>query len=150
MDDADSSRRLRLGKFIKIERELLGLSLRAAAKEAGISTPTWTAAERGTRATQGHNARPMEAVLGWAPLSFDVILAGGEPVKISESKAEPVDPDLEVVIEVYEAWISKLPEDERDDKLKKFIGYVLGARKRIKSRSSDRRDDDRPKTSTIG
>lgn len=150
MDEEESRKRRRLGQFVKIQRELLGLSLRAAAREAAISTPTWTAAEKGTRATQGHNARPMESVLGWAPLSFDVILAGGEPVPISEPEHTPVDPDLVVVIEVYEAWISKLPEDVRDEKLKEFIGYVLSARKRARSRSSDRRDDDRPMTNTIG
>jgi hypothetical protein len=126
------------------------------AKVANVSIRSLTALELGEpgvgQATLFAVARALPSWTEKTPQAIleDAAAATDGPTLVPEPEPEPVDPDLEVVIEVYEAWISKLPDDKRDEKLDEFIHYVLSARKRARSSSSDRRDDDRPATAPFG
>lgn len=157
--DYSQEARDRLGNAVTVARLADGHMWRTTfAPAAGVSIRSLTALELGEpgvgQATLFAVAR---ALPNWTDDTPQAILEGAAaptdepaPVPEPEPEPEPADPDLAVVIEVYEHWISKLPEDTRDAKLDEFIRYVLSARKRARSGSSDRRDDDRPKTNTIG
>lgn len=152
MTSQDPTRRRALGDRVRTERELKGLSIREAARLAGVDRGTWYGVEEATRTQQSHKAAQMERVLGWAPGSFNRILTGFEPtpIPIPEPEPVPVDPDLVRAKKAYEVWIRKYPPDEAVKKLDEYILLLLAEREKATSRSSDRRDDDRPKTNTIG
>lgn len=139
---------------MRAERDLKGLSIREAARLAGIDRGTWSGVEEATRKQQSPKAAQMERVLGWAHGSFARILAGSEPtpiaIPIPEPEPVPDDPDLVRAKKAYEVWIRKYPPDEAVKKLDEYILLLLAEREKATSRSSDRRDDDRPKTNTIG
>jgi len=153
-------RRKILGRCIKRARRRAGYrSQRAFADQIGFNETSVARAETGDERVGDAVFQAIEIGLGWTEGCITTYLETGDETVLSsrsqppvESEPEPesVDPDLEIVKEAYEAWIRKLPEDKRDERLDEFIGYVLAARNRAKSRSSDRRDDDRPKTNTIG
>jgi transcriptional regulator with XRE-family HTH domain len=112
---AGDPERERLGRQVKDRREELGLSIRSAAKLAGISAPTWTAVEEGKRTPHGHNARRVEHVLKWQSKAFDDSLAGRQPIVLSETEPEPIDPEDRVwgALKVkYEAWRAEKGPDQ--------------------------------------
>lgn len=156
--DYSQEARDRLGNAVTVARLAAGHMWRTTfAKVAGVSIRSLSALELGEPTVgQATLFAVASALPNWTEKTPQAILEGAtvvandEPAPTPEPEPAPVDPGLAVVIEAYEAWISKLPEDERDDMLDEFIGYVLSARKRARSRSSDRSDDDRPRTNTIG
>lgn len=156
--DYSQEARDRLGKAVVVARLAAGHTWRPSfARVADVSIRSLSALELGEAGVgQATLFAVARALPHWTEDTPQAILEGAtaaptaEPAPVPDPEPEPADPDLAVVIEVYEHWISKLPEDTRDDKLDEFIRYVLSARKRARSRSSDRRDDDRPKTNTIG
>ena len=87
--------RARLAKIVKRERTRRGLSIRAAAAEAGVDRATWTAVEEATRVPQPHKAAQMEPVIGLGPGSFENILAGLDPIWIDQGDQRDLrsDPD---------------------------------------------------------
>ena len=66
------------GAAIRVIRERTGMSVTAAAKAAGVSQPTWTNWERGTRRATPANARVICEVLRLEDMS--AILAMPEQV----------------------------------------------------------------------
>jgi hypothetical protein len=69
-------RREALGEEVRALRVALDLSVRAAAKAAGVDRATWAGVEDGTRVVQDRNAWKMEEVLGWPQGSFSARLKG--------------------------------------------------------------------------
>src|SRR5438552_2082975 len=99
--------RRRLAQAVKRERTRRGLSVRAAAREAGVDRATWAGVEDESRLPQDAKAALMEPVIGMGPGSFDALLSGGEPTPVIEREAEPVDPEdriWEALRVKYEAW----------------------------------------------
>lgn len=71
--------RHKLGELVRQQRQRLGLSIRAAAREAGVDRATWTGLEDGTRATQDRHYAGIESAMRWAPGSIHAITQGREP-----------------------------------------------------------------------
>jgi transcriptional regulator with XRE-family HTH domain len=71
--------RERLADRVRKRRLELGLSVRAAAKAAGVDRATWGSLEDSTRATRTQYFAGIERALEWAAGSCEVILDGGEP-----------------------------------------------------------------------
>jgi transcriptional regulator with XRE-family HTH domain len=87
MSDGSERNRLSLGQLVLARRKELGLSIREAARRAGVMRPTWTGLEQGSRRTADYNFAAMERTLGWAAGSIESVLDGGEPTPVEE----PVD-----------------------------------------------------------
>jgi len=79
MAEGSDQARQRLGELVLARRHELGLSLREAARRAGIMRPTWTGMEHGSRRTAAYNFAAIERALDWRPGSIEAVLAGGEP-----------------------------------------------------------------------
>jgi len=73
-----------LGRAIRARRTRLGLSVSAAAREAGLDRGTWTAVENATRQAEQHTYGVIERVLHWQPGSIYEILEGGHAVPVEE------------------------------------------------------------------
>jgi transcriptional regulator with XRE-family HTH domain len=71
--------RARLARLVEEARVAKGLSVREAARLAGVNRATWTAVEDSDRVPQSPKAALMEPVIDWGPRSFDAVVAGGEP-----------------------------------------------------------------------
>lgn len=78
-----------LAESIRDRRLLLGLSVRAAANEAGIDRETWTNAEAAKRQLSRRHWAGVERALRWAPGSISRILAGAEPEEMAEPNVGP-------------------------------------------------------------
>jgi transcriptional regulator with XRE-family HTH domain len=63
----------RLAQLVKQQRQSLGLSVRAAAREAGVDRATWTGLEDGSRETQDRQFSGIERALDWPPGTIDRI-----------------------------------------------------------------------------
>lgn len=105
-DEPSLEMRQQLGGLLRAARLRTGLSVRAAAKEAGVDRSTWTAAEEATRLPQKHKAAAMAAVVGWGPDSFDEVLADRSP------KPPPTPPSREERQEEAHGFIVGLTRDE--------------------------------------
>lgn len=81
--------RHRLGKLVERRRIELGLSVRAAAKLAGIDRATWAALEDGSRLTQDRHYAGIERALQW-PTSYVQSIASGE----HPDARDPNEPEL--------------------------------------------------------
>src|SRR4051794_1358785 len=79
MAEGSDEARQRLGELVLARRQELGLSLREAARRAGIMRPTWTGMEHGSRRTAAYNFAAIERALDWRPGSIEAVLAGGQP-----------------------------------------------------------------------
>lgn len=75
-----------LGHQVRQQRQQLGLSIRAAARAAGVDRATWTGLEEGTRATQDRHYAGIERALDWPPGTIESIMSG-EP-------RQPAAPEL--------------------------------------------------------
>lgn len=84
-DDADLAR---LGGLAKARRVELGLGIKKAAAQAGISKETWSRLESG-RPLRDLSYQKIERVLGWAAGSCTLVLDGGEPIAVEASQAAP-------------------------------------------------------------
>jgi Helix-turn-helix domain len=82
MSDGSERNRQRLGLFVVARRKELGLSIREAARRAGVMRPTWTGLEEGSRRTADYNFAAMERTLSWGPGSIEAVLAGGDPMVV--------------------------------------------------------------------
>src|SRR4051812_29635712 len=89
MSDGSEHNRLRLGHLVLARRKELGLSIREAARRAGVMRPTWTGLELGVRRTADYNFAAMERTLEWGAGSIETVLGGGEPTALP---AAPVGP----------------------------------------------------------
>jgi transcriptional regulator with XRE-family HTH domain len=72
MADADVGRG-RLARLVQQQRQSLGLSVRAAARKAGVDRATWAGLEDGSRETQDRQFAGIERALEWAAGSIDAI-----------------------------------------------------------------------------
>jgi transcriptional regulator with XRE-family HTH domain len=88
MSDGSERNRQRLGLLVVARRKELGLSIREAARRAGVMRPTWTGLEEGSRRTADYNFAAMERTLRWSTGSIEAVLAGGEPA-VSDSEDIP-------------------------------------------------------------
>jgi transcriptional regulator with XRE-family HTH domain len=90
MIGGDTDRR-RLAQLVKQQRQNLGLSVRAAAKNAGVDRATWTGLEEGSRETQDRQFAGIERALDWPPGTIDQIrrneLPAETPVSASRSQS---------------------------------------------------------------
>ena len=95
MAEGSDQARQRLGELVLARRQELGLSLREAARRAGIMRPTWTGMEHGSRRTAAYNFAAIERALDWRPGSIEAVLAGGQPEagQASTSSSEASGPD---------------------------------------------------------
>lgn len=92
MAPSDAHRAL-LGRLVREERRGRHVSVRAAAREAGVDRGTWSEVEEGSRTPQDHTASRMEGWLHWGPGSFDKILAeGGGPLPQAPHRDVAPDP----------------------------------------------------------
>lgn len=98
----DSDPRRRLAEAIRKRRLRLGLSVREAAKRAGVAQNTWAGAEKGTQRTAEYNYAGLERTLMWAQGSVDELLAGGEPTELDELPADSPAGDRAVVLQIIE------------------------------------------------
>lgn len=80
-----------LGKLVSQGRQELGLSIRAAARDAGVDRATWTALEEGSRVTQDRHYAGIERALEWPVGTIRAIVAGEHP---SVTASTPTKPDL--------------------------------------------------------
>lgn len=90
--EATEPDRGRLGELVSKRRRELGLSISAAARNAGIDRATWTGTERGARRTEAYNFAGIERALTWEPGSIDRILTGGEPAPADQHPAAAPEP----------------------------------------------------------
>jgi hypothetical protein len=74
--NAGETAQQRLPRAVKERRLYLRLSVRAAAKLAGIDRGTWMALEEGSRKTQDSNYAGIEMALQWPPGQIVKILKG--------------------------------------------------------------------------
>lgn len=93
MSDVDGDR-IRLGQLITERRTALGLSVSAAASNAGIHRTTWTALEKGERETESYVFGPVERILRWRAGSIESALRGGTPTVV-EQPVQTGDTDVE-------------------------------------------------------
>lgn len=80
--NAGETAQQRLARRVRQRRMELGLSVRAAAKVAGIDRDTWSKLEDGTRATQDRNYNAIERTLEWPQGEIDSILKQQNVTKI--------------------------------------------------------------------
>jgi len=96
----------RLADYVVAGRVALGMrDRRSLAAATGVTERTLGKLENGQRVSASTLAA-IELVLGWAPGSCRVILAGGEPADPAEPHAEEADPTLR-----YLAGTPGLPPD---------------------------------------
>jgi transcriptional regulator with XRE-family HTH domain len=80
--NAEETAQQRLARRVRQRRMELGLSVRAAAKAAGIDRDTWSKLEDSTRATQDRNYNAIERTLEWPQGEIDSILKQQNVTKI--------------------------------------------------------------------
>lgn len=90
----------RLAEAVKARRLAVGLSIRAAATQAGIARGTWIALEEASRRTANTAYAAIEQTLGWTPGSIAAVLGGGEPTEDRKPAAPPKGPADEALIRV--------------------------------------------------
>ncbi len=88
--------RTRLRQLVRERRTALGLSVRAAARNAGIDRDTWADMESGSRILRDYNYASVERALRWKPGSVDAVLAGGQAT-IEPELARDIDEEVELV-----------------------------------------------------
>ncbi|MFI5891975.1 hypothetical protein ACIA5D_17880 [Actinoplanes sp. NPDC051513] len=71
--------RQRLADQVRSRRLQLGLSVRAAAEQAGIARGTWIGLEDASRRTAETSYAGIERILQWAPGSVSGVLGGEQP-----------------------------------------------------------------------
>lgn len=98
----------RLSRTVRERRQYLGLSVRAAAKLAGVDRATWTALEEGTRVTQDRHYGGIERALEW-PAGHMAGVVRGAGVTAGVSRPSPD----EVVEMTFEQLGAKAAEIER-------------------------------------
>src|SRR3954465_11144187 len=65
MAEGSDEARQRLGELVLARRQELSVSLREAARRAGIMRPTWTGMEHGSRRTAAPDCAAIERALDW-------------------------------------------------------------------------------------
>lgn len=78
----------RLAKYVRERRLELGLAIKRAAAQAGMSKDTWTRIERG-ETVRGMSYAKVDTTLGWAVGSCEAILRGSEPLPTRPSQDSP-------------------------------------------------------------
>lgn len=95
--DDDSERRMRLGQLIEKQRELKGLTKKAAADLAGMSVTTLRLIEQGRGAGTATVSR-LVAALGMDPAAV-MSLADGDPVPAAAVGPMPDIPELTLLLD---------------------------------------------------
>lgn len=97
--------RHRLARLVRQQRLALGLSVRAAAKKAGVDRATWAGLEDGSRSTQDRHYAGIERALEWATGSIEAILASpsGRPI-LSADQPSPAGHVAVRLDELAEEW----------------------------------------------
>lgn len=85
----DAERRRRLAEQVRARRLELGISVRAAATQAGVARDTWIGLEEATRRTAETSYAAIEKTLQWETGSISAVLAGGEPTPVTEDPPGP-------------------------------------------------------------
>lgn len=101
--------RARLAAAVGARRIELGLSVREAAKRAGVDRDTWTAIEEGTRNTRADKYAGIEQALMWVRGSIEAILGGGRATNIGEERG-PLD-ELDQKIEWFREEAERVEAD---------------------------------------
>jgi transcriptional regulator with XRE-family HTH domain len=111
--------RRRLGDHVRDRRVELGLHINDAADAAGLNPKTWTALERGSRATRDSNYRDIERVLRWRHGSVVRALEGQAPIPVESAPPQlqpPATPTPELPDDLPEwdlraqvAWVKRQP-----------------------------------------
>jgi transcriptional regulator with XRE-family HTH domain len=83
----------RLGRLVRLRRQKLKMSVRAAATAAGIDRATWTSLEAGTRNAQDRHHATIEDVLQWPAGTIAANLEDGAtpPASADTDHASPAD-----------------------------------------------------------
>lgn len=98
----DETPQQRLARLVKARRLELRLSVRAAAKAAGVDRNTWSSLEDGTRVLQDRNYDKVETASQWPP---------GEILRILATAESPEDADARRAVEMSWAEIAVLVAD---------------------------------------
>jgi transcriptional regulator with XRE-family HTH domain len=91
MAEVEERRRQRLGQHVMTRRKELGLSVREAARRAGVMRATWTGLEQGSRRTADYNFAAVERVLEWQPGSLARVAEGGDPTPVAAAPPTAVE-----------------------------------------------------------
>lgn len=131
-EDYGHERRTELARQVRIRRGELGLSVEDAAKAGGISAPTWSRVESGSRA-QNVSYRAVERALGWELGRADEIMAnvaGAPPFYPS-----PKIPGVEAMDDPLVARIlaSPLPDEDKVE----LVHMALRERRRADETTSE-------------
>jgi hypothetical protein len=94
-------------------RKKLGLSVRAAANDAGIDRATWTALEAGTRTIQDRHHAAIEGVLQWQPGAIATYLEDGATLPPSHTTAVD-DGDAPLVVRMSADELAELIMEVQD------------------------------------
>lgn len=130
--------RVVLGQLLQRERVRRGLSVRGAAKQAGIDRATWLAVEEATRVPYPHKAALMEPVVGWGPGSFDSVLRGGDPLPLVEE--ERPDPAYRALMDAHRVYVREYGLDKANEMLRTDVDEINAARARGDARPAERPD----------
>lgn len=138
MTSQDHARRRALGERVRTERDLKELSVREAARLAGIDRGTWTGVEEARTIPQSHKAAQMDRVLGWEPGTIRSALTDAPPVPIRTVEPEPADPAIPLLREAHRIYYERYGLDAADRLIELHIRLINAARERPKSGTTDR------------
>jgi transcriptional regulator with XRE-family HTH domain len=112
----------RLEAHVKARRLELGLAIKQAAADAGMSKDTWIRVERGAPVRDLNYAK-IDVVLQWAPGSCQAVLEGRNPLPGRPAESDPdvtisaiprgdVDEEARDVVQLAAIATTGLPADE--------------------------------------
>lgn len=102
----------RLAEAVRERRIRLRLTQDAAARAAGVSTPTWRAVEGGQRdSLRPATARGVSEALRWTPDSVDRVLAGGTPTDDVQAAFLEVGESIGMMSGGTEVRVARLAND---------------------------------------
>lgn len=127
----DAEWRSKVGQRVRERREELYRSRRAAALAAGVNEAVLRSTEDGSKQVakgviqpyrpSGNTSSQILRMLRWSPDSFDLLLAGKNPVAVDDGPPAPALP-------VGTAFSSDRLNDYSDEELAHFAGIIEGVR----------------------
>lgn len=131
----------RLAIAVKNRRVKLGLSVRAAAKAAGVDRNTWSSVEDSSRVLQDRNYGKFEAALQWPDGEIERVLGIKKlaPSSAPACSAEPRLSDEEIIAmdsRSLASWFIQLAASEGKDAAEDQLFRALDVRK--KARAAER------------
>jgi transcriptional regulator with XRE-family HTH domain len=136
---------------MEARRKELRLRWRDVADLAGISYETLRTIRRG----QYDGMRPLtesgiEQALKWSAGSLAVILAGGNPTRLPDPEAEPVDPAVPILDELHDLDAEAYGLELADRLLEARIRLINKHREQSTSRTSEQPENRCPQTGPFG